>query len=552
MSKAASAPVPKELLEQIYREVQARVEASLKPQIAELEHKLAVVTRKAATLARERDEWRTRFFQEQQRARDLQGQLDLAQIKIRELEQLAEKQRAQIESLQQQLHGRKSERGKPAPDEPVQPKRGRGRQSGTKGHGRKPRNNIEPEDCFHDFSAADRECPRCGLPYEHFGEKVSEEIHVEYKLIRRVHRRKTIIKTCKCPGVPRIKTAPAPPKLFKGSLLSTETWSHVIFDKYHLQRPLNRVRQALCALGLEISQGTLTNGLKRLYENRVFKPLVEDIRRQVSASKQQQKDETGWKVFQEIDGKKGFSWYLWVTLGGDCTLFELDPSRSRKVAKRTVSDAPVVIVTDFLSTYHNMGDNVTNAWCWAHLRRWLLELARVEGQAKLANSWVKRVNNIFHLNKLRLATRDDAQFNERDHELKYALAEFERHVKRNAARSGMHPDASKVFQTIAEHWEGLTVFARMPGVPMDNNASERALRNAVTGRKSYYGSGSHWSGLLAADLFTIFTTLEQNGVNPRLWLTEYLTAVARNGGRAPANATSFLPWNTPPVECLES
>ena len=544
MTKTAATQLSSEILEQIYSEVESRVERKFQDRITKLE-------RTCERLEKERDEWRNRYFQEQERAGKLQGKLELAEIKIKELEALAERQRVQIEKLQAQLHGKKSEVAPQPVEEPVKPKRARGRQLGAKGHGRKRRDEIEPVDCVHDFSADERACQICGLPFEDFSEKTSEEIHIEYRLVRRVHRRKVVRKTCKCPGVPTLKTAPAPGKLFAGSLFSTETWSHVIFDKYHLQRPVNRIRQWFASMGLSISQGTITNGLRRLHKNQVFKPLVEEINQRVSASKHQQKDETGWKVFQEIEGKQGYAWHLWVTLGVDCTLFEIDPSRSRKVAKRTIGEDPVVLSSDCFSAYHNMGDNVTNAWCWAHLRRWLLELARIKGLSGLSTRWVQKTDNIFRLNNLRLSASDD-QFAQCDLNLKQAIKEFECQAKRNAKRTGMHPEALTVFQTIAKHWDGFTVFVRMPAIPMHNNASERALRNPTVGRKNYYGSGSHWSAILAAELFTIFSTLDQNGINPRLWLVEYLSAVATNHGKPPANATSFLPWNSPPVAELQS
>ena len=36
---------------------------------------------------------------------------------------------------------------------------------------------------------------------------------------------------------------------------------------------------------------------------------------------------------------------------------------------------------------------------------------------------------------------------------------------------------------------------------MDNNTAERVERGPVVGRKNYYGSGSVWSGQLAAMTF---------------------------------------------------
>src|SRR3954453_14418958 len=78
---------------------------------------------------------------------------------------------------------------------------------------------------------------------------------------------------------------------------------------------------------------------------------------------------------------------------------------------------------------------------------------------------------------------------------------------------------------------------------MDNNTAERAQRGPVVGRKNYYGSGSVWSGQLAAMLFSLFQTLCLWELNPRRGLTAYLEACAPAGGRAPEDVGRFLPWN---------
>src|SRR5512135_997718 len=78
---------------------------------------------------------------------------------------------------------------------------------------------------------------------------------------------------------------------------------------------------------------------------------------------------------------------------------------------------------------------------------------------------------------------------------------------------------------------------------MDNNTAERSERGPVVGRKNYYGSGSLGSGRLAAMLFSLFQTLALWGINPRAWLTAYLTACAEAGGQAPARPEALLPWH---------
>ena len=62
-------------------------------------------------------------------------------------------------------------------------------------------------------------------------------------------------------------------------------------------------------------------------------------------------------------------------------------------------------------------------------------------------------------------------------------------------------------------------------------------------RKNFYGSGALWSGRLAAMLFSLFQTLPLWGVDVGRWLTAYLTACAKAGGKPPPDPERYLPWN---------
>lgn len=533
----------KELLEQIYTEVENRVEAKFRTRVEQLE-------REVEEWKEESRIWKARYFKEEERSRKLEGQLSLALNEINELKEVVQKQKTRIIELEKIVHGRKTEVTKAQPAEAEQPeKRSRGRQNGAKGYGRKKRTDLETVDRVHQFEGNDRLCGCCGLPFEDLGEKTSEETDVNFSVVIIRHRRKTVRKTCKCPGTPVVKTPPAPAKLFRGSAYSVGFWHHVIYEKYHLQRPTSRTCKFLLSYGLDVGPSVIVNGLKKLHERRVFKPLVEAIAERVKNSTRQQKDETGWKIFQEIEGKEGYQHWLWVTRTDDCCLFQMDPSRSREVAKRTIGDTPVIVTSDMLKVYDDLGDNVTNSWCWTHVRRYLLKLGTRQKLSKSSKDWVSKVDWLYHCNNQRLAAGSEREFQLHDRELRKSTTEFKRLAKSNAKRF-KDPEAKKVFKMIAEHWDGLELFVEYTAVPMDNNLSEQALRNAVVGRKCYYGSGSCWSGDLAAALFTIFTTIEQNGINARTWLSEYLSAVAKNGGRAPPECLDFLPWNSPPAHLL--
>ena len=146
-------------------------------------------------------------------------------------------------------------------------------------------------------------------------------------------------------------------------------------------------------------------------------------------------------------------------------------------------------------------------------------------------------------------SRDDpAAFATADGALRTAVTAFGARGEAELAAPDLHPAPRKVLESLGNHWTGLTVFVEHPEVPMDNNTAERSERGPVVGRKNYYGSGSLWSGRLAAMMFSLFQTLCLWGLNPRLWLTAYLEACAQAGGRAVEDVDRFLPWNLSPEQ----
>ena len=127
--------------------------------------------------------------------------------------------------------------------------------------------------------------------------------------------------------------------------------------------------------------------------------------------------------------------------------------------------------------------------------------------------------------------------------LRDALDAMAKQRDRELEDPDLRKPARKALQSLRNHWEGCILFVDHPEIPMDNNESERRLRDPAVGRKNYYGSGSVWSGALTAICFTIFQTLLKNGIDPKKWFFAYFEACAENGGRVPENLDEFLPWN---------
>jgi hypothetical protein len=84
------------------------------------------------------------------------------------------------------------------------------------------------------------------------------------------------------------------------------------------------------------------------------------------------------------------------------------------------------------------------------------------------------------------------------------------------------------------NWDRLTRFVDDPRIPLDNNATERALRGPVVGRKNHYGSKSRRDTEVAATFYTILETAKLHGVNPAAYLAAAVTAADRG--------VALMPW----------
>lgn len=508
-------------------------------------------TQHARALEREA-EWKEKARHFEQLTRKQQAQ-------ITELTQQNEALKAKVSQLQKQVFGRKSEQRKSSAPEDQggeqdvfsSPKtspavlRNRGKQPGTKGYGRKRRLGLPTEEFHHRIPDEQQRCPKCGKPWVGFpGTEDSDEIHWEVRLVRHIHKRSRYLPTCNCPVLPGIITAPSPAKLIPKGMFSTGFWVRLLLEKFLFQRPLYRIRQVLALEGLCVSQGTLTGGLKRI--GTLLHPLYIRILERNRASDHWHMDETGWMVFEEVKGKTGHRWWLWVIISRDACVYLLEPSRSAQVPKNHLGkNAQGIINADRYVVYQKLGDDILVAFCWSHIRR---DFIRVHnGYPKLrawAEHWIMLINDLFVQNAKRVAMSPNSDaFDREDQALRSVVDSMAQKRDSELAETTLHPAKRKGLERLRKHWEGATLFVDHPEIPMDNNEAERRLRNPVVGRKNYYGSGSVWSGMLTAMIFTIFQTYLQNHIDPKKFLLTYFQACAQNSSRPPKDLDPWLPWN---------
>ena len=461
----------------------------------------------------------------------------------------------QLVWMARQIFGKKSEESNGTSDdqvtdtaqkdepEPAPPKK-RGKQKGAKGYGRRVRKNLPFVEIFHDIDAGEQCCAHCGLPFKLAFTEDSELIDWEVKIVRHIHRRRCYTKTCMCQAAPGIVTAALPAKLIPKGMFTEGFWVRLILEKFLFQRPLYRIRQVLTLEGLDVSQGTLTGGLKKIKD--LVEPLYEGILQRSRQANHWQMDETRWMVFEEIAGKTGYRWWLWVVVTKDTVAYLLDPTRSSKVPKEHLGPhANGILSVDRYSAYKTLSALILLAFCWAHQRRDFIRIHDgYRSTRDWANTWIARIDELFHINAQRCAALDDPTvFDLHHHQLTTSIRQMAATWQKELLDDTLRPWQISALNSLKNHWPGLTLFVDHPHVPMDNNESERRLRNPVTGRKNYYGCGSVWSGDLCAMLFTILQTCCINRTDPQNLLQAYFQACAENRGCVPQDPSAFLPWN---------
>jgi transposase len=474
------------------------------------------------------------------------------------LKQQVQHLQGEIRELKHRLFGRKTETSSstkpPANPNATNPAnankpRQRGQQRGSKGHGRRNHDHLPttPEDCL--LPSNQQTCLCCGEPLEEIpGTADGDILEIDVRAHRRRYRRRRYRRTCTCPQQPAVFTAPPPDKLIAKSTIGISLWVMMLQHKFEFFQPLHRILAELRSHNLQLPAGTITGALQKLEP--LFQPLYLLLVERNRAADHWHCDETRWRVFVRRVDKAGFVWYLWVFVSKDTVVFVLDPTRAHAVPEEHFGeDAEGIMNVDRYSAYKAMAQVKANklilAFCWAHVRRdFLAVLTGWPELTEWAWSWVEDIGTLYHRNDQRLSlTAGTPAYAEADRSVRDQVEHMRQRWQSTLAQPKLRLAQTKTLTSLQEHWAGLTVFVDHPEVPMDNNVAERRQRGPVVARKNFYGSGSLWSGRMAAMLFSLFQTLQVWGMDTGKWLTAYLSACAKAGGQPPHDPHLYLPWN---------
>jgi transposase len=388
-------------------------------------------------------------------------------------------------------------------------------------------------------------CPKCGgHEFTKLGDgKMTEEYELVPAMVeRRLHVQEKL--RCRCGET--ILTAPPPTKVFDKARFGPTFMAQVAISKCADSLPLYRQAKAYRRAGVQVNDSTLGDLFHRTAE--IVGPLYERLLRLIREKEIVLADETTQRVQEK--GKTRTAW-LWSFIGRDHVERELiayvfSRSRSGDTPVEVLGETKGKLVADAYSGYNKVTtpSGRERAGCLAHLRRRFFDAqsAAPEG-AKTAMNFILDVYRIERaaLDADLLGTPEHLEM--RQTQSQPVMDDFKAWL---VTEQGRHPPRGAMGDAISYalgNWDALTLFLTDPHLPIDNNASERALRVAALGRKNFLFVGTDEAGENLAGLYSLIATCEVNGVNPVAYLADVLLRVQTHPA---SRIDELLPHNWKP------
>ena len=361
-----------------------------------------------------------------------------------------------------------------------------------------------------------------------------------------------------------------PATLFRGSIATPSLEAAIINTKYVNCNPLDRISREFQTNGLNLSKQTMSNWTVWSAE-RYFLPVYNLMKQQQLAAHVNQSDETPVEVIH--DGRSaGSQSYMWVHITGELSpvpkiiVYEYQKTRHSDHPKEYYKDFKGILMTDGLSQYHRIArelEGLTNANCFTHARRDYADAVKAigKGNAEAIRSSIgykalTRIGAIYKLEGALKALSPEERLKERQASIKPLVEEYFAWVKQVLADKTALPKgkAAQGLQYSINQEEYLKVFLTDGEVPIDNSASERALRNFTVGRKNWVTINTVRGAQASAIIYSITETARANDLNVYYYIKYLLSGlpslIDKNGNIEQSMLEPLMSWSkTLPADC---
>lgn len=346
-----------------------------------------------------------------------------------------------------------------------------------------------------------------------------------------------------------------PKALLHGSLVSPSLAAAVMNGKYVNAVPLYRLEQEFIRYGLSIPRKNMANWMIRLGEE-YLGVLYDYLHKKLYDYHVIQADET--PVLVNHDGRPaGSKSYMWVYRSGhmyedkQIVLYDYHETRNSSHPREFLKDFNGICVTDGYQVYHTIEKerkDLRIAGCWVHARRKFDEALEVLPKEQHTKS-----NAFLVMSQIQAIYREEGKLKDLTSEerlvqrqlvikpLVDALFVYLKQQEPTVPKSGQ---LRKAYTYILNQENYLRVFLEDGDVPMDNNASERAIRGFCIGKKNWQMIDTINGAKASAIIYSIAETAKANNLKPYDYF-EYLLSEIPNHMDDSDNSflEDLLPWS---------
>ena len=344
-----------------------------------------------------------------------------------------------------------------------------------------------------------------------------------------------------------------PKALLHGSLVSPSLGAAIINGKYVNAVPLYRLEQEFQRYGLQITRQNMANWCIRLAEE-YLSILYDHLHKELYFYHVIQADETPVLVNHDGRGAGSKSW-MWVYRSGhlyqdrQIVLYEYQQTRNASHPREFLKGYDGICVTDGYQVYHTLEkelEELTIAGCWVHCRR------RFDEALKLIPKSCQKESNAFLLMKqIQAIYREEGKLNDlsSDERLKQRQAvikplvdAFFAYLKTiNVSKKDKFGDAVGYALNQEKY---LRVFLTDGDVPIDNNASERAIRGFCIGKKNWRMIDTINGAKSSAIIYSIVETAKANNLKPYDYVQYLLEEIPKHMNDKDCSfLEDLLPWS---------
>lgn len=353
----------------------------------------------------------------------------------------------------------------------------------------------------------------------------------------------------------RVLKADYPKGLLHGSLVSPSLAAAIMNGKYVNAVPLYRLEQEFERYGLAIDRTNMANWMIRLSEE-YLAILYDYLHQRLLQFHVIQADET--PVLVNRDGRlAGSQSYMWVYRSGylyteqQIILYEYQKTRNASHPKEFLRDYSGVCVTDGYQVYHTIEkelEELTIAGCWVHARRRFDEAVKVIPEAgkkeSMAYLLMKQIQAIYREEgKLKDLTSEE-RLKQRQVIVRPLVDAIFLYLKQHEGEVPSKGKLREAFTYLLNQEKYLKVFLTDGDVPMDNNASERAIRGFCIGKKNWQVIDTIRGAESSAIIYSIAETAKANNLKPYEYFEYLLSEIPKHLEDTDRTfLEALLPWS---------